>query len=640
MTHPGNPIPAQAETADESKPRLFLLPYPRVLSLKGAPFRLTPSNFLYISASASTVARRKCHLLTQQLQSCGTRTTLATTTGLGPTQALFTPSASFQKSPLMERPLRGETNMAEGYRLNVTADGVWLHGVDDQGLQYAGFTLKQLLEDSHNVPGMEIEDAPLLPWRVMHLDFKGWAPSAEHLKQTITTLAGLKVNALILEYEAFFNFPSQPGLAAEGALTPDQISEIDLHAQDLGVTLIPLVPSIGNVGHILKLPAYADLREHSEFLQQFCPVNPTTLDIVTAMLEDVIAAHRGKFVHIGGDEVRLLGSNPATLARVKQLGGRAALYLEYIGKISRYLISRGRQPMVWDDMFRKMSDEQVKWLPPEVTLTFWQYEGQGGRATAAILTNLDRYRRLGRSVWGAATRTPSSRYESFDNIDAWAEAGELGYLQGLITTAWTRDHALGALLPPPEAAWPGAYYAAERNWSGKKGPTREQFPERFIARHFGVHEAPRQSRLWAGFDLMLREYPRRAREFFGHDPKTITRNVETLAFCECWSAIGAFNDYVRQFDEAVAANYANLQSGRGDPFNSGRLRWRIGDAKAKLPLIARVFSQRAARLTHEHIVREYLDSSLAYGLKRLDELESLLSGYPLPEKEWQQPVSF
>jgi hypothetical protein len=624
---------------DESKPRLFLLPYPRSLSLKGAPFRLTPSNFLYVSSTASSGARRRCHLIAQLLQAGGVRTTLATTPGLGPTQALFTPSATFQKSTQVDRALRGEVNKPEGYRLTVSSEGVLLHGVDDQGLLYAGFTLKQLIEDNPNVPGMEIEDAPLLPWRAMHLDFKGWAPTFDHLKQTITTLAGLKINALVLEYEAYFNFPSQPGLAAEGALTPDQISELDIYASDIGVTLIPLIPCLGNVGHVLKLPAYAGLREHSEYLQQYCPVNPATLDIVTAMMEDVIAVHQGKFLHIGGDEVRLLGSNATTDARAKQLGGRAALYLEYIGKISRYLISRGRQPLVWDDMFRKMSDEQIKWPPPELTLTFWQYEGQSGRATPAILTNLDRYRRLGRTVWGAATRTPSSRYDSFDNIDAWSEAAELGYLQGLVTTAWTRDHTLGALFAPPESAWPGAYYAAERKWSGKKGLPRDQFPERFIARHFGVHDSALQNRLWTGFDLLLREHPRRARELFAHDPKMISRNADLLGFLECWSAVGAFADYVKQFDEAVAANYSNLQSGKGDPFNCGRLRWRITDAKAKLPLLARVFSQRAAKLTHEHIVREYLDSSLAYGLKRLDELESLLSGYPIPSGEWQQPVS-
>jgi len=327
------------------------------------------------------------------------------------------------------------------------------------------------------------------------------------------------------------------------------------------------------------------------------------------------------------------------MARPSECGGRAALYLEHVGKISRYLISRGKQPLIWDDMFRKMSDEQVKWLPPEVCLASCQYEGQGGRATPAILTHLDRYKRLGRRVWGAATRSPSARYDSFDNVDAWTEAAELGYLEGLMLTAWTRDHTQGPLYAPADISWPAAFYAAERMWSSRKGPTREQFPDRFIMRLFGIKDASQQNRLWAGFDLLMREHPRRARDFFAHDAKHAVRNRELLQLLDSWASLGALREYVDQFDEVLCANYANLSAGKGDPFHSGRLRWRVSDVKKKAPLLARAFNQQAARLTHPSIINEFLDSQVAYYLKRLDEMEALLSSYPLPSADWQQPAN-
>jgi len=569
----------------------------------------------------------------------GFRTAPETTSKLAPTQAYFTPSATFPKVDGSDRPLRGATASPEGYRLTVTATGALLYGADEQGLQHAGATLRQLIHDGPEVLGMEIEDFPLLPFRAMHLDFKGWAPNAEYLKTVISMFADLKINTLILEYESYFNFPSQPGLASEGALMPSELSEIDLYAQDLGVTLIPLVPCIGNAGHVLRIPAYASLREHSEYFLQYCPVVPETLGIVTAMLEDLASIHSGKFMHVGGDETRLLGVNPASEARAKQLGGRAALYLDYVGKVCRYLTAGGRSPMIWDDMFRRMSDEQVKWLPPETILTFWQYEGHGGRATPAILTNLDRYRKLGRKVWGAATRSPSSRYDSFDNIDAWTEAAEMGYLEGLITTAWTRDYTLGPMFQPPEVSWPGAHYAAERVWSGLKGLPREQFPQRFVARMFGVKDSGMQNRLWAAFDMLLRDHPRRAREFFIHEMKHATRNGATLAFLESWSALGSLAEYVKQFETDVSGNFSNLQAGCGDPFHSGRLRWRIMDAKNKLPGIISNFQHQALRLTHERHVQEYLESNLAYNIRKLEDMEALLGGYPLPPQEFQQPVA-
>ncbi len=619
---------------------LNLLPYPRQVMVKGAPFRPAPSSYLYLSPAAPPSVRRRAHVLCQQFEMLKIRTTIGNGPSLQANQAYFTTSATFQKTEQMERPLRGESVAPEGYRLAVTGEGVVLHGNDELGLQHAGTTLRQLLEDGPEIPGCEIEDHPLLPARVMHLDFKGWAPKFEYLKQVIRTFANLKINGIILEYEGYFDFPSQPGLAYHGALTRDEMMELDIYALDLGVTLIPLVPCIGNAGHVLRLPEYATVREHPQYYQQYCPVNPATLDIVTAMMEDLVGTHAGKFFHMGGDETRLLGTNPASEQRAKQLGGRAALYLEYLGRVSRYLIHRGKAPLIWDDMFRKMSDEQIKWLPPDAVLTFWQYEGQGGRATPEILTNLDRYKRLGRAVWGAATRSPAVRYDTFDNIDAWTDAAEMGYLNGLITTAWTRNHSLSALLPPPETAWPGAYYAAERVWSGlKSGPVRTMFPQRFIARMFGIKEPSQSNTLWAGFDHLLREKPRRAREYFAAGAKHALRNRDTLDFLQLWSAIGTFEEYIKQFDTEIGGNYSNLQANQGDPFHCGRLRWRVQDIKTKVPLLMRHFTQQAQRITVDAIIREYLESHVAYGLKRLDEMESLLSTYPTPPPEWQQPVA-
>lgn len=618
--------------------RLALLPFPRSVSFRGAPLRPRPSNFLYVSAEATVGTRRKCYVLTQRLQELGFRTAMETASRLGPNQALFTPSASFPKLQGLERPLPAQAAGHEGYRLAVTSDGALLHGADEQGMQNAGATLRQLLQDGPEVPGMDIEDYPLLQWRVIHLDFKGWPPTVEYLRYVIGLLSSVKINALILEYEAYFNYPSQPGLAGEGALTPAEMTDIDLFAQDNGVTLIPLVHCLGNVGYVLRLPAYQALREHPDFLLQYCPVNPQTLGVVSAMMEDLMAVHGGKFFHVGGDETRLLGTNPQSEARAKQLGGRAALYLEYIGKVCRYLMGSGRQPLVWDDMFRRMSDAQVQWLPPEAVLTAWQYEGQGGHVTPAILTNLDRYKRLGRRVWGAATRSPAKHYDAFDNIDAWTEAAEMGYLEGMITTAWTRDCSLGSMHAPPEVTWPAALYGAERVWSGLKGLTRERFPFRAMTRLFGVKDATVQGRLWSGYDMLMRDHPKRAREFFAKDLGSLTRNGGTAAFMESWSALEAFKEYVQQFEADISGNYANLAAGKGDPFFCGRLRWRVADLKSKIPGVVGRFRVQAGRITSERHIKEYLESSVTYGYARLEEMDRLLAAYPQPPKEWQQPV--
>lgn len=618
--------------------QLKLIPYPRYVLFRGAPFRPTPSNYLYIATEASYTTRRKCNLLCQQLLDLGFRTQIQSSSRLATTQAIFTTSASFPKWENLNRPLRPEAAGFQSYRISVGSEGVLLHGADEQGLQYAGATLRQLIEDGPSIPGMEIEDFPLLRWRVAHLDFKGWPPTIEYLKRTLTLLADLKFNAIILEYAAAFNFPSQPGLASEGALTTVQLADLEQTAKDLGVALIPLVPCIGNAGHVLGNMAYAKLREHPQFFQQYSTSNPASLDVVTAMMDDLIAIHPGGQLHIGGEEARLIGSNKATAARVKQAGGRTAVYLEYIGKVCRYLVSRGQQPLMWDDVLRPMSDEQIKWLPPETRFVCTQHDHQGSRVSTALLDNLKRYKKLGRSVWGMALSTPAARFDALDSIDAWAEAAEQGLIEGLVTTARTRHFPFGSLLPPPELAWHGAFYAAERAWSGTKACTREAFPPRFIKRMFGVKDESAALRIWAAFELYFREHPRRARELLTSEAKHVLRNRKTLGFFDAWLSLAGFQEYVERFETEISGNYALLQTGRGDPFHCGRLRWRILDAKLKLPSLVAIFQKQAQRLTHSATVQEYIESSVAYNLKRLDEMEGLLTGYPLPTEAFQQPV--
>ena len=57
----------------------------------------------------------------------GFRTTMETSARLSPTQAIFTPSASFPKWDGLAKPLRAQAAGPEGYRLTATEDGVLLH---------------------------------------------------------------------------------------------------------------------------------------------------------------------------------------------------------------------------------------------------------------------------------------------------------------------------------------------------------------------------------------------------------------------------------------------------------------------------------------------------------------------------------
>jgi len=618
---------------------LSLVPYPHSVSIRGSPLRPLPSMYLHISAEASATLRRRAQILAQQFTAYGTRTSLAAATHLQHNQALLTSSPTVAKRwEQQSKPLRGMAMNPEGYRLSVTSEGALIQGQDERGLFWGGQTLLQIIETGREVPGMEIEDGPLLPYRAIHLDLRGWPPTREYIERTIDRLARCKINVLILEYERHFQFNSQHGLAHRDAFPASYVAELDLYAKDRGIQLVPLLHCIGNLNYLLRLDAYKEIREDPRFFQQACPTNSTTTDIYIAMAEDLLAVHSSNLFHIGGDQARFLGGCPACKNRAKILGGRASLYLEYIGKITRYMESRQRHVLLWDGLVSNMNDEQINWLSRDTVLCFMNSSGQGGRATPTILTPLDRYKQLGRRVWGTSSRLPMAKFENFDNIDAWTEAAEMGYLEGLILATWTREFAQGPLLAPPEIAWPAALYGAERAWGGRKNTKREDFLARFAGSFFGVQERQGQERLWGVFDLLIREYPRETREMIRSVHQLAHRNRETLEFLDAWCRLGAFQYYLEQFEKACAANYDAFQNGTADPFHGGRLHWRIEDLKAHVSELTKTFRTAAARISTPAAAEEFLNCNLAYGVRRLDEMGALLDGYPSPEKEWQQPV--
>jgi hypothetical protein len=617
---------------------MALLPFPRMFTPRGSPFHIPPVGYLYVSSRVNQNIRKLFLALTEKISGLGMRALINSAPQLGPLQVVFTDSAQFPKWVHIDAVLRGEAARANGYKISVNQDGVLLHASDENGALYACATMMQLIEDGPDIPGMEIEDYPLLPYRAIHLDCKGWAPRVAWLRSAVEMLASVKINLLILEYEAHFDYPSLPGLAEEGALKPQDVQELEAFARDNGVTLVPLLSTVGNAGHILSRPEYAALREHPDCSRMFCAASSDALNLVLAQVNDLLPLHPGKMLHIGGDGAFVLGSNPTTQKRAEELGGLEAVYLDYIGTVCRFLVSQNFQPLIWEELLRDMSDEQIKWLAPEAGFLFWLPEGLTPDLVPDVISHLERYKILRRSVWGAGIVSPASQFAEFDSIDAWADVGELNYVTGLVASVRTRDFAKAGLLAPAEAVWPAILYAADRAWSGKNAVERELFPQRFVIRFFGQRHLEHQSRIWAGYANMMGGSPGLAHQFFKAEAPHAPRNADTLHFMESWSALEEFQRLAVEIETDIRDNFSNIQNGSADILQAGMLRWRLQELKARGPSLITQFTQAAERFCGELAVHEYVESPIAYTLRRLDEIEPLLAGYPLPEESFREPL--
>src|SRR5205814_5071 len=129
----------------------------------------------------------------------------------------------------------------------------------------------------------------------------------------------------------------------------------------------------------------------------------------------------------------------------------------------------------WDELIRGMSDDQIKWLPPEAALVYWLPDGMPPDMEHDVGVSLERYKVLGRAIWGSAVLSPAANYGGFDRVDAWGKLAEMNYVSGFIASIRTREFYKSGMLAPMEAVWPAAFYAAERMWTGKKTIAREMF---------------------------------------------------------------------------------------------------------------------------------------------------------------------
>jgi hexosaminidase len=266
----------------------------------------------------------------------------------------------------------------EGYALQVTPGMIAVVARRPAGLYYGVQALRQLLVDAAEegmaLPAVRIDDWPDLALRGIHLDLKGAMAPFEYWKEAIVTLARFKINAVLVEYEDKFPYTSHPEIVGPGALTVDEVAEMVELAREHCVEVISLVQCLGHVEYILRHDPFAHLREDGE-LSQFCPLEPAAIDLFRTLADEVIAAHPySRYFHLGADETWVLGQCPKCRAAVEEKG-KLALYLDYVIPAIEHIRSRGKAPIIWDDMvWRTPQPDQVSRLPAETVMCDWFYQ--------------------------------------------------------------------------------------------------------------------------------------------------------------------------------------------------------------------------------------------------------------------------
>lgn len=397
---------------------------------------------------------------------------------------------------------------SEGYILEIRNGKITITSRGKAGLFYGCQTLAQLIEDSKDqevdIPSLRITDYPDVPYRAVHFDIKYHLDTHRYYYEAMDRLARLKVNAIIVEFEDKLRYRA-PKIGADNAMTIDEFASLCRYAKDRNIEISPLVQGLGHVSFILKHNEYKHLRDNPEIDWVLDPMNPETYKLVFSLYEDAIkATPNGKYLHVGGDEVRNYG-NYALGQKYGKTPFEIQMY--WLNKVCEFATAHNRIPVFWDDMLLKYSgligtteslslsneqitkiwngnqqrlDQNINLFPKNCVYMRWAY------SNPQVLGNvkaMEWYKSHNLKVMGAPAAQNMSPMLPRDNsifmpIKQFCRLANEIKLDGLLCTLWDDSS------PHFETFWRGLYYYGSLSWKYEDiqpQKAQEIFRHRFYA---------------------------------------------------------------------------------------------------------------------------------------------------------------
>ena len=324
----------------------------------------------------------------------------------------------------------------DAYRLEVASDKITITSASNEGLFYGMQTLLQLLPETKDVslstgfsiPELSIKDYPRFQYRGMHLDVGRHFFDVDYVKKYIDYLAYFKYNTFHwhltedqgwrIEIKRYPRLTSvggfrngtiighYPGTGNDnthygGFYTQEQIKDVVKYAQDRFITIIPEIEMPGHASAAIaaypqlscfpdkstpisdKTP-WAGSRDGKQVQQTwgvfddiFVP-SEYTFKFLENVLDEVMQLFPSKYIHIGGDEAPKTYWKESAfcqkLIKEKNLKDEHGLQSYFIQRIEKYLNSKGRKIIGWDEILEGG-------LAPNATVMSWR--GQEGGIAAA-----------------------------------------------------------------------------------------------------------------------------------------------------------------------------------------------------------------------------------------------------------------
>ncbi|KAF1711576.1 beta-N-acetylhexosaminidase [Pseudoxanthomonas sacheonensis] len=404
---------------------------------------------------------------------------------------------------------------AEGYALDVDAQGLRISARDAAGLFYGAISAWQLASADAGrgpieIPAVRIRDWPRFGWRGQLLDVARHFHDVDTVKRMIDAMAQHKLNVLHLHLTddqgwriEIKRYPklteigawrTPPGAGRHGTpqryggyYTQEQIRDLVAYAAARHITILPEIDMPGHAqAAVAAYPEEVGVTGEHPSVSVDWGVNPYLFDtdersmkFIEGVLDEVLELFPSPFIHIGGDEAvkDQWEASPAVRAQMRKLGVKDAHAMQgwFNAQLAKYLTGKGRRLIGWDEILEGG-------LPESASVMSWR--GVEGAVAAAklghdvvlapagwmYLDNLQTER--SDEPNGRLAVLPLSRVYELDPVPPGLTAAQARHVLGAQGALWSeyipsRRHVEHALFPRmaavAEVAWSPM---AARDWNG------------------------------------------------------------------------------------------------------------------------------------------------------------------------------
>jgi hypothetical protein len=197
-------------------------------------------------------------------------------------------------------------------------------------------------------------------WYAVHLINFMTDSAVDSLVKNIPQLAAIGINVMILEIDYNFMYDSHPELrGGKDPVKKGTARKIAEACRKHGIRLIPEFQSLGHQSWAgetfplliqypeLDLTPGAYPGNEGLYCREWDPTNPRVMEIVRELLGELIDGFNADAVHVGMDEVFLLGdsTSPATLGK-----NPAELYARAVNDLYNFIVKqRSCEMLMWGD---------------------------------------------------------------------------------------------------------------------------------------------------------------------------------------------------------------------------------------------------------------------------------------------------